>query len=167
MEKVSIVKCGSYQPQQVYHSVSQSIKLLGGMESFVQPGMKVLLNVTCSCEKARGSSYNPSGSGSSCCQIGEGGGWSSDIADSPGGLFTERALRGVYRACGMEAIASRDSIELNYNVEETEKSHPEGKITKNLTLMKVIEEVDAIINIAKLKTHGMALYTGAVKTSLG
>ena len=166
MEKVSIVKC-SYQPQQVYHSVSQSIKLLGGMESFVQPGMKVLLKCNLLMRKSRGSSTTHPEVAAAVARLVKEAGGVPIIADSPGGLFTERALRGVYRACGMEAIASRDSIELNYNVEETEKSHPEGKITKNLTLMKVIEEVDAIINIAKLKTHGMALYTGAVKNLFG
>ena len=89
------------------------------------------------------------------------------IGDSPGGLFTERALKGVYRTCGMTAVAERDNIELNYNVGETEVSHPEGKIIKNLTVMKVLEEVDAVINIAKLKSHGMTMYTGAVKNLFG
>ncbi|MGI6526026.1 MAG: DUF362 domain-containing protein [Caldicoprobacterales bacterium] len=67
----------------------------------------------------------------------------------------------------MEEIAARDDIELNYNVEDIEVSHPQGRIVKSLTVIKAIEEVDAVINIAKLKTHGMALYTGAVKNLFG
>ena len=33
--------------------------------------------------------------------------------------------------------------------------------------MKALEDFDAVINIAKLKTHGMTLYTGAVKNLFG
>lgn len=168
MEKVSVVKCDSYQSKQVYHSVSRSIKLLGGMDRFVQPGMKVLLkcNLLMRKKPQEAATTHPEVAAAVARLVKEAGGVPI-IADSPGGLFTERALRGVYRACGMEAIAIRDNIELNFNVEVTENTHPEGKIIKNLTVMKIMEEVDAIINIAKLKTHGMALYTGAVKNLFG
>ncbi len=168
MDKVSIIRCDNYQPQQVYDSVSRSIDLLGGMGRFVQPGMKVLLkcNLLMRKKPEEAATTHPEIAAAVARLVKEAGGVPI-IADSPGGLFTERALKGVYRASGMEAIASRDNIQLNYNVEETEKSHPEGKIIKNLTVIKVIQEVDVVINIAKLKTHGMALYTGAVKNLFG
>ena len=82
-------------------------------------------------------------------------------------VFSLKGLKGVYRACSMRRAAERDNIELNYNVEEKTVSHPEGKIIKSLTIMKALEDFDAVINIAKLKTHGMTLYTGAVKNLFG
>lgn len=33
--------------------------------------------------------------------------------------------------------------------------------------MELLQEVDAVISVAKLKTHGMTLYTGAVKNLFG
>ncbi|MGI6141389.1 MAG: DUF362 domain-containing protein [Caldicoprobacterales bacterium] len=168
MERVSIVKCNDYKTQHVFDSVSRSIELLGGMNRFVQPGMKVLLkcNLLMRKKPEEAATTHPEIAAAVAGLVKEAGGIPI-IADSPGGLFTQRALRGVYRACGMEAIASRDQIELNYNVDAVEKSHPEGKIIKNLTIMKALEETDAVINIAKLKTHGMTLFTGAVKNLFG
>ncbi|HHT65954.1 MAG TPA: DUF362 domain-containing protein [Clostridiales bacterium] len=168
MEQVSIVKCDNYQQRQVYESLSKSIRLLGGMERFVKPGMRVLLkcNLLMRKKPEEAATTHPEVVAAAARLVKEAGGHPI-IADSPGGLFTERALRGVYHACGMEEIAARDDIELNYNVEDIEVSHPQGRIVKSLTVIKAIEEVDAVINIAKLKTHGMALYTGAVKNLFG
>ena len=33
--------------------------------------------------------------------------------------------------------------------------------------MELLQDVDAVISVAKLKTHGMTLYTGAVKNLFG
>jgi uncharacterized protein (DUF362 family) len=154
MEQVSIVKCDNYQQRQVYESLSKSIRLLGGMERFVKPGMRVLLkcNLLMRKKPEEAATTHPEVVAAAARLVKEAGGHPI-IADSPGGLFTERALRGVYHACGMEEIAARDDIELNYNVEDIEVSHPQGRIVKSLTVIKAIEEVDAVINIAKLKTH--------------
>ena len=41
--KVSIVRCSSYQRDQVFKAVQQAIDLLGGIERFVKKNQKVLL----------------------------------------------------------------------------------------------------------------------------
>ena len=163
MERVSIVKCGDYQPSRVYEAVTRSINLLGGMSQFIKPGMKVLLkcNLLMRKKPEEATTTHPEIVAAAARLVREAGAVPT-IADSPGGLFTERALRGVYRACGIEEIAARDQIQLNYNVEEAVRPHPQGKIIKSLAVIRAIEEADAVINIAKLKTHGMTLY-GAVK----
>lgn len=168
MERVSIVKCGDYQPSRVYEAVTRSINLLGGMSQFIKPGMKVLLkcNLLMRKKPEEATTTHPEIVAAAARLVREAGAVPT-IADSPGGLFTERALRGVYRACGIEEIAARDQIQLNYNVEEAVRPHPQGKIIKSLAVIRAIEEADAVINIAKLKTHGMTLYTGAVKNLFG
>ncbi|HHY82454.1 MAG TPA: DUF362 domain-containing protein [Clostridiales bacterium] len=168
MEKVSIAKCNDYDSKHVYEAVSKCIELLGGMSRFVEPGMRVLLkcNLLMRKKPEEAATTHPEVAAAVARLVKEAGGIPV-IADSPGGLFTERALKGVYRVCGMEEVAARDGIELNYNVEEITVSHPEGKIIKSLTVIKALEEADAVISIAKLKTHGMALYTGAVKNLFG
>jgi uncharacterized protein (DUF362 family)/Pyruvate/2-oxoacid:ferredoxin oxidoreductase delta subunit len=168
MTKVSIVKCDDYQYKKVYQAVSQSIDLLGGIDKFIKPGMKVILKCNLLMRKRpeEAVTTHPEVVASMARLVKEAGAVPI-IADSPGGLFTERALRVVYRGCGMDEIAQRDNIDLNYNVEEIQVSHPEGEIIKSLTIMKAIHEADAVIDIAKLKTHGMTLYTGAVKNLFG
>jgi len=168
MDKVSIVRCNDYESAHVYESVARSIELLGGMSRFVKPGMKVLLKCNLLMRKRpeEAATTHPEVAAAVARLVKEAGAIPI-IADSPGGLFTERTLKGVYRVCGMEQVAERDGIELNFNVEETVVSHPEGRTVKSLTVIKALEEADAVINIAKLKTHGMALYTGAVKNLFG
>ena len=168
MGQVSIAKCDTYEPEQVYQAISKSLALLGERSQFIKPGMRVLLkcNLLMRKKPEEAATTHPEVVSAVARWVKEAGGIPV-IADSPGGLYTERALRGVYRTCGMEAVAARDQIELNYNVGEVEVSHWEGRIVKNLTVIQAIEDADAVINIAKLKTHGMALYTGAVKNLFG
>src|SRR5690554_2844250 len=112
MQQVSIVKCDNYDPQQVYESVSKSIELLGGIGSFIKPGMRVLLkcNLLMRKKPEEAATTHPEVAAAVARLVKEAGGIPV-IGDSPGGLFTERALKGVYRACGMEAAAERDNIE--------------------------------------------------------
>jgi len=166
--KVSIIKCGDYTSEQVYRAVSRSIGLLGGMDHFVKPGEKVLLKCNLLMKKSpeEATTTHPEVVAAVAGLVREAGAVPV-IADSPSGLFNVHALRAVYRGCGMEEIARRDHIALNENVGEAEVSHPEGKIIRSLTVMEALQEVDAVIDIAKLKTHGMTIYTGAVKNLFG
>ena len=43
MAKVAIVRCKDYKTARVCEAVKRAVDLIGGMESFVKPGMKVLL----------------------------------------------------------------------------------------------------------------------------
>ena len=43
--KVAIVRCGSYNTEEVRKAVSRGLELMGGAESFVSQGEKILLNV--------------------------------------------------------------------------------------------------------------------------
>ena len=43
MPKVSLVRCEDYAEDKVCAAVKRSLDLIGGIENFVKPGMKVLL----------------------------------------------------------------------------------------------------------------------------
>ncbi|HNQ35446.1 MAG TPA: DUF362 domain-containing protein [bacterium] len=44
---------------------------------------------------------------------------------------------------------------------------PEGRIVKRLPLAAVLDDFDAVISLAKLKTHGQTYFTGSVKNLYG
>jgi uncharacterized protein (DUF362 family) len=44
---------------------------------------------------------------------------------------------------------------------------PEGKTVKNISCAKIINEVDVLISLPKLKSHQLTAYTGAMKNQLG
>ncbi len=89
------------------------------------------------------------------------------IGDSPGGPYTEKALRGIYQASGMNAVAERTGCELNYDTSVAEVENNKAAKLKLMQIINVAEKVDYVVSAAKLKTHGMMTYTGAVKNLFG
>ena len=89
------------------------------------------------------------------------------IADSPGGPFTKVTLGPIYEASGMAAVAARTGASLNYNCSSYEQESPNGIRMKRFTLISPVKEADYIINVPKLKTHGMMTLSGGVKNLFG
>ncbi len=91
------------------------------------------------------------------------------IGDSPGGYhyYTGNTLASVYEACGMTEAAKKSRAELNYNTDVIDIPYPEGKIIKSIKTIRPVIEADKIINIPKIKTHMMTVYSGAVKNLFG
>ena len=56
---------------------------------------------------------------------------------------------------------------LNFDTSCKEVEVPDGKYLKKVTILKPIAEADAVINLCKLKTHGMMVLTAAVKNMFG
>ena len=168
MDKVSLIKCNSYELDQVEYALENSLKLIGGLENYIKPGMKILVkcNLLMKKKPEECTTTHPAVVEALVNKL-KAIGAIPVIGDSPGGLFTPRLLRGIYSATGMTDVAQRTGVELNFNTNFMEVSFPEGKIVKKLTVMELLQEVDAVITVAKLKTHGMTLYTGAVKNLFG
>ncbi len=89
------------------------------------------------------------------------------IGDSPGGPFTESALRGIYQSTGMQKAAILSGAELNYDTSAVEVRLEEHKALERIEMVQAIIESDLVIDLAKLKTHVMMTYTGAVKNLYG
>jgi len=89
------------------------------------------------------------------------------IAESPGGLYTEATLRANYRSNGITEVAERCSVRLNYNTSSVKMEAKEGKASKLFDIITPIAEADVIVNLAKLKSHSLTNYSGAVKNYFG
>lgn len=168
MSTVSIIRCSSYEVEEVRKSVKEAIDLIGGIAKYVKPGMKVMLKSNLLLKKTpdKAATTHPSIVQVVAKLVKEAGA-TAIIADSPGGLFNEKMLRGIYKVTGMEKAAEESGAVLNYNTGQAEIAHPEGVAIRRMTVMQAINEVDVIINLPKLKTHGMMTYTGAVKNMFG
>ena len=91
------------------------------------------------------------------------------LADSFSGarLWNERGLRTVYRKTGMEAVAKRTGCSLNWDTGWTIHTIPTGKVIKQVEMMNVVETVDWIVNVPKLKTHVYTGFTVSIKNMFG
>lgn len=89
------------------------------------------------------------------------------IAESPGGLYTPQTLTSTYKGCGIAAVAERCSVRLNLDTSARDTDAPSGKTSKMFSVITPILDADVIVNLAKLKTHALTGYSGAVKNYFG
>lgn len=89
------------------------------------------------------------------------------VADSPGGPLNEAYMRSVYNACKMNEAVEGTGAELNYDFSSREVKLEKSSTLKKFELLNAVLDADYVINVAKLKTHGMMTYTGAVKNLYG
>lgn len=89
------------------------------------------------------------------------------VGDSPGGPFTEKILKNIYEVAGIIGVQERTGCELNYNTSTKDVFNKEASFLKNMKIVKAFDEVDYVVSCAKLKTHVMMTYTGAVKNLFG
>lgn len=166
MSKIAIYKCGDYEYRRVLDTVSMllddipSIKLL-------KPG-KVLVktNLLKLNRPEDGVTTHPF--------VVEGVvrylqkfGHDVMIGDSPGGPFNPVMLKAIYEASGVASVAARTGCKLNFNTDTIDVKPPASKLVHSLKLVKAFTEVDYVVSCAKLKTHTMMTYTGAVKNLFG
>ena len=160
---VSVVVCETYDVDAVRGALIALLAPLGGMARFVRPGMQVLLkpNLLSASELDRAVTTHPALIRALAEQVQEAGGnvW---IGDSPAGPIEGNAR--VWQQTGVAAIAAED---------EAVRLIPFDRVTwkrlggQDYFIAPPVLEADLVINIPKLKTHGLTLYTGAVKNLFG
>ena len=88
------------------------------------------------------------------------------VGDSPGGPFNAAMMSTVYRVSGMTAVEEVGAT-LNRDYGQEEVTFPEAREAHTFVASTWLRSCDAVINFAKLKTHGMMGYSGAVKNLFG
>lgn len=163
-KKVSIVRCVSYDPAAVRDSLRRALDPLGGMESFIKPGQRVLLkpNLLSAKDPSRAITTHPNIVEAVAEEVRRAGAVPF-VGDSPGGAI--RGIRRVWANTGMQDMARRVNLELVNFEASGSKGIRFGEYT--FYIAKPALEADAIINLPKLKTHSMTLMTCAVKNMFG
>jgi len=69
---------------------------------------------------------------------------------------------------GIKSVTEEEGFHLiNFDEIGPVKKEIEGNYSKELYITKALEDVDVVINLPKMKTHSMGIYTGAVKNLFG
>jgi uncharacterized protein (DUF362 family) len=167
--RVTLVGCRSYDPHVVELAVRRSLDLLGGMASFVQPGQRVLVkpNLLRPSPPEHAVITHPNVVRAVILLAQEAGG-RVIVADSPAvPLRSHWAWRAAYERAGFAAVAAETGAELNTQIVPCQRANPDGRLVKILDLSTFLTEAQVVINVPKLKTHGLMRYTGAVKNLFG
>lgn len=168
MEKVSIVKCDSYDYQLVERKVFECLDNINEIKDRVKKDSKVLVkaNLLRKNSPNDGITTHPTII-EAIVRYFQKLGCTVLVGDSPGGPFNEKSLQAVYRATGMFEVQERTGCELNFDTSYNEIKNHKAKMLKNMRIVKAFDEVDYVVSAAKLKTHAMMTYTGAVKNLYG
>jgi len=166
--KVSLIRCNDYNSADVEDAIRQSFDNLGGIEKYINNGDKVLLKLNLLMKKRpeAAATTHPEFTRALCKVLIEYGA-EVIIGDSPGGPFTKGMLSSVYKGTGIEAVANDMGAKLNWNTNSVKIVNPDGLLLKSLIVTDMLNDVDKVISVSKLKTHGMCIFTGAVKNMFG
>jgi len=162
---VSLVRCESYQYELVEEAVRTAISMLGGMESFIKKGEKVLLkvNLLAGVSPEKAVTTHPSVTKAMAVLILEAGGIPV-IGDSAPVLGSPEK---GFRIAGFSEVAGELGIELLTLKSEKTFKFPQMRYGREFVLSGELDEVDHIMSVAKLKSHGLTSLTGVIKNLFG
>jgi len=163
---VSIIACNSYTPDIVQKALENLFSSFGGLD-WVKPGMKIAIKVNLV------AALKPEAAGTTHPTVVEAlvrllsmRNAQAIIGDSPGGPYTASWLSHVYHTTGMNLLES-SGARLNQDFSQRTANFPEAYSAKTFQYTRYLDEVDAIINVCKLKSHGMMGMSAAVKNMFG
>jgi len=171
--KVAIRKCDSYIKADVIDAIEKCVAEVGGFESFIGNASNILLkpNLLSAIPPEHAVTTHPvfiesiieiiKKTANRPVKI--------TIADSPGVAVkhTKKDLEKLYEICGLSYLGNIEGVTLNLDSSFSQVSFKEGKVIKQLEIIKPVLDADVIINIPKLKTHSLTRMTGAVKNMFG
>ena len=88
------------------------------------------------------------------------------VGDSGGCPYNSSFMAHIYKVCGMNVVEQAGG-KMNRDYSERDVSFPEGKICKSFRYTAWLDSCDIIINICKLKSHGMMGLSNACKNLFG
>lgn len=168
MEKAIIESCDNYRIDRVINCLERIFDQLGGISSCVKPGMRVAIkpNLLFPKKPDDAATTHPSVVKALAALVQKAGGLVT-IVESPGGPYNISSLKRLYAVTGMDDAANETGAQLNFDLRVERVDNPDAKMVKSLKILKPLIDADLIINAAKLKTHGMMVYSGAVKNMFG
>lgn len=162
--KVAILRCDTYDEEQVYEAVKVGIDLIGGISSFVSPGEIIVLkpNVLFGTDPEKCVTTHPS------------------VFKATGKLIMDTKATVYYgdspsfRKCewnmkraNLKHVADELGI-LQADFDNGRSvSHKDALLIKSFVIANGVLDSDGLVSLPKLKTHALTRFTGAIKNQFG
>ncbi len=162
--KVALVKCTTYDKNEVLHAVRTGLDLLGGASRFIKPGDKIVLkpNVLIGTSPDNGVTTHTAIFRAAAGLFKEAGAVVS-YGDSP--AFGK--CEGNLRRAGLKKVGDELGLKLADFDSGKEVSHKDALLVKKFVIANGVLQADGLVSLPRLKTHGFMLFTGAVKNQFG
>lgn len=170
MYNVSISRCDNYEYENVKKAVFQCLDRIIEIKQKIKPQAKVLIKANLAkAEKPEKAVTTHPSVIQAIAEYFQKAGCHVIIGDSPGApqAYVKKNLNMVYKETGMLEVAKNTGCELNYDTSSLKVVNDKAVCLKEMSIIKVAEDVDFVISAAKLKTHALMMYTGAVKNLFG
>jgi uncharacterized protein (DUF362 family)/Pyruvate/2-oxoacid:ferredoxin oxidoreductase delta subunit len=162
--KVALVKCDTYDCEQVINAVEKGVRLIGGISTFIKEGEKILIkpNVLIGtnpekCVCTHPSVFRAVGVILKKAKVAVSYGDSSGFGRSE--VNMKRAK--------LKQVADELGIFLADFSRGQHISHNGALLNKRFFIANSVLESDGLVSLPKLKTHGLVRFTGAVKNQFG
>jgi len=161
---VALVRCDTYDDEQVYKAVGDGIELLGGISLFAKAGEQIVLkpNVLIGSHPDKCVSTHPS------------------VLKAAGRLFQEAGADVYYGDSSAIGKAERNMKRSHLKQAGDEigikpadfdhgraVSHKDALLNKRFVIANGVLDSDGLISLPKMKTHGLTRFTGAIKNQFG
>ena len=162
--EVSLAKCTSYNDKEVEAALRKAISAVTDL-SYITEGTRVVIkpNLVSFLSPDRAATTHPVVLNALIRILNEKGA-KITVGDSPGGLFNSVYVNRVYKATGMNNI---EGAVLNRNFSQSLHHSDSALRAREFAYTSYLDDADVIINLCKLKTHGMMGMSNAVKNMFG
>lgn len=164
MSKVALIRCESYEYDEVRAAVERGIGLIGGPGMFVRAGEKILLKpnmlATDAPEKCSVTHYAVFKAVAEAFL-------KTDAVLSYGDSPVVHSPEAAARKTLIAGVAEELEVPMADFHKDEEIFFKEGIQNKKFRIAKGVLESDGLISIPKLKTHGLARMTGCIKNQFG
>lgn len=165
MTKISLLKCIDYSLAN--SAVKETVNLLGGISSFVKSGEKILIKPNLLSPKTpdKAVTTHPEVV-RAVIQLVKGAGAVPVVGDSPGGARED--IKNLWETTGMAQVCKEENVELvSFEASGSRDIDINDVNVEKVTFSKAVLDCDGIINLPKLKTHSLMVFTAGVKNLYG
>jgi uncharacterized protein (DUF362 family) len=161
---ISIESCDSYDPELVDKAVKSCVDKLGGMSSFIKPGDNVLIkpNMLQAKPSEEAITTHPQVLEATINIVQSAGGIAM-VGDSPGG--PANGLEHYWNITGFAEVCKHHDVEL-VNFEKS-GVYIKERNGRKYYIAKPVLDCDFLINLPKIKTHSLTVFTCALKNMFG
>ncbi len=165
-DTVVIAPCGNYEIAAVKEALRSAIGSLNGFDS-IRRGMRIGIKANLVAAGAPNTAMTTHPVVvTALTELLIERGASVVVGDSAGGPWTLPYMNRIYSVSGMQSAEAAGG-ELNRDFAEGDASFPEAVKARSFRYTAWLDGCDAIINVCKLKSHGMMGLSNAVKNMFG
>ena len=162
--RVVIIRCDTYEDDQVVTDIQKGVDMMGGISSFAKPGERIVLkpNILIGTDPDKHVTTHPAVF-RAVGKLLKNAGVIVLYGDSPSFGKSEPNLR----RSGIKQVGDELGFILADFDSGRSVSHKDALLIKKFVVANGVLDSDGLVSLPKFKTHGLVRFTGAVKNQFG